>query len=301
MGVAELVRHEGEDMSEDERLRYARHLVLPQIGPTGQQKLRQARVLLVGTGGLGSPVGLYLAGAGVGTLGLVDFDVVDISNLQRQVLHGTATVGRPKLESAAARIADINPHVRVVPYEARLTGDNALDILQDFDIVVDATDNFPTRYVLSEACVRLRKPEVYGAIFRLEGQLSVFDAREGPCYRCVFPEAPPPELAPGGAQAGVLGVIPGIIGAMQALETIKLILGIGPSLVGRMLLLDAAAARWRELKLRRDPQCPVCGHASLQQTVHAAGSRVTAAAPAPPAAAAAAAARRSRGASVAAD
>jgi len=246
-------------LSHEEILRYSRHLILPDVGVEGQRKLKAARVLLVGAGGLGSPAALYLAAAGVGTLGVVDFDVVDRTNLQRQILHGTAMVGRPKLESAVARIQDINPHVRVEPFETRLTSENALDIIRGFDVVADGTDNFPTRYLVNDACVLLGKPNVYGSIFRFEGQASVFFAEEGPCYRCLYAEPPPPGLVPSCAEGGVLGVLPGIIGSIQALETIKLILGSGDTLIGRLLLFDALQLRFRELRLEKDPDCPVCG------------------------------------------
>jgi molybdopterin/thiamine biosynthesis adenylyltransferase/rhodanese-related sulfurtransferase len=245
-------------LSSDEIMRYSRHLILPEVGMEGQRKLKAAKVLLVGTGGLGSPLALYLAAAGVGTLGLVDFDVVDESNLHRQVIHGTSSVGRPKIDSAADRIADINPHVRVVKHETRLTSENALEILADYDVVVDGTDNFATRYLVNDACVLLGKPNVYGSIFRFDGQLSVFWAEQGPCYRCVFPEPPPPGLVPSCAEGGVLGVLPGIVGTMQALQTLKLILGM-ETLVGRFLLFDAIETSWRELKVRKSPDCPICG------------------------------------------
>jgi sulfur-carrier protein adenylyltransferase/sulfurtransferase len=246
-------------LSHEEILRYSRHLILPDVGIEGQRRLKAARVLLVGAGGLGSPAALYLAAAGVGTLGIVDFDVVDRTNLQRQILHGTSQVGRPKLESATARIRDINPHVRVEPFEARLTSENALDIISGFDIVADGTDNFPTRYLVNDACVLLGKPNVYGSIFRFEGQASVFYAKEGPCYRCLYSEPPPPGLVPSCAEGGVLGVLPGIVGSIQALETIKLIVGGGESLIGRLLLFDALRLTFRELRLEKDPDCPVCG------------------------------------------
>jgi molybdopterin/thiamine biosynthesis adenylyltransferase/rhodanese-related sulfurtransferase len=245
--------------SHDELLRYSRHLILPDIGIEGQRKLKAARVLLIGAGGLGSPAALYLAAAGVGTIGLVDFDVVDRTNLQRQVLHGTAAIGRPKLDSAAARLADINPHVHVEPFPVRLTAVNALDILRGFDVVVDGSDNFPTRYLVNDACVLLGKPDVYGAVFRFDGQASVFAAPHGPCYRCLYAEPPPPDLVPSCAEGGVLGVLPGIIGSIQALEAIKLITGVGEPLTGRLLLLDALRLRFREIRLRKDPNCPVCG------------------------------------------
>ncbi len=246
-------------LSHEEILRYSRHLILPDVGVEGQRKLKAARVLLIGAGGLGSPAALYLAAAGVGTLGLVDFDVVDKTNLQRQILHGTSTVGVSKLESATARIKDLNPNVRVEPFETRLTSENALDIIREFDIVADGTDNFPTRYLVNDACVLLDKPNVYGSIFRFEGQASVFHATRGPCYRCLYSEPPPPGLVPSCAEGGVLGVLPGIIGSIQAMETIKLILGAGQPLIGRLVLFDALKLQFRELKLEKDPDCPVCG------------------------------------------
>lgn len=246
-------------LSQEEVLRYSRHLIMPEVTMEGQRRLKAARVLLIGTGGLGSPLALYLAAAGVGTLGLVDFDVVDYSNLQRQILHFTSNVGRPKLQSAIEKIHAINPQVQVIPFETRLTSENALDIMRDFDVIVDGTDNFPTRYLVNDACVLLGKPNVYGSIFRFEGQASVFWAGRGPCYRCLYPEPPPPGLVPSCAEGGVLGILPGLIGLVQATETIKLILGIGEPLIGRLLLLDALGMRWRELKLRKDPNCPVCG------------------------------------------
>src|SRR5882672_2860966 len=246
-------------LAQDELLRYSRHLILPDIGIAGQQRLKAARVLLVGAGGLGSPAALYLAAAGVGTLGLVDWDVVDVTNLQRQIIHGTAGVGTSKLESARARLKDLNPHVQVETFGVRLTSANAMDIVRDFDIVVDGSDNFPTRYLVNDACVLLGKPNVYGAIFRFDGQASVFDARVGPCYRCLFADPPPPDLVPSCAEGGVLGVLPGIIGSIQALETIKLIVGVGDTLVGRLLLCDARRIQFRELALSKDPECPVCG------------------------------------------
>ncbi len=246
-------------LSHEEILRYSRHLILPDVGVEGQRKLKAARVLLVGAGGLGSPAALYLAAAGVGTLGLVDFDVVDKTNLQRQIIHGTSTVGRPKLDSAKERIQDLNPNVQVETFETRLTSENALDIIREFDIVADGTDNFPTRYLVNDACVLLGKPNVYGSIFRFEGQASVFYAKEGPCYRCLYAEPPPPGLVPSCAEGGVLGVLPGIIGSIQAMETIKLILGVGEPLIGRLVLFDALKLQFRELKLEKDPDCPVCG------------------------------------------
>ena len=245
-------------LSAEELLRYGRHLLLPEVGLGGQRKLKGASVLLVGAGGLGSPLALYLAAAGVGRIGIVDFDVVDASNLQRQVLHGTASVGRPKLESARARIAEINPNVKVETFETRIASENAMEILKPYDVVVDGTDNFPTRYLVNDACVLLSKPNVYGSIYRFEGQASVFDARVGPCYRCLYPEPPPPGLVPSCAEGGVLGVLPGVIGTIQALETLKLILGVGETLVGRLLIFDALSLQFRELALRKDPLCPIC-------------------------------------------
>jgi sulfur-carrier protein adenylyltransferase/sulfurtransferase len=245
--------------SRDEVARYARHIALPEVGWEGQQKLRAARVALVGAGGLGSPIGLYLAAAGVGTIGIIDFDVVDLSNLQRQVLYGSADVGRLKVDVAAERLHAVNPNVGVVRHATRLTRHNALEILADYDVVIDGTDNFPTRYLVNDACVLLGRPYVYGSILRFEGQVSVFTGRTGPCYRCLFREPPPPGLVPSCAEGGVLGVLPGIIGSLQALEAIKLILGTGDTLVGRLVLFDALGFRWRELRLRRNTDCPVCG------------------------------------------
>ena len=247
------------DLSTSELHRYARHLTLPHVGPEGQRRLKDARVLCVGAGGLGSPLALYLAAAGVGTLGLVDHDVVDESNLQRQLLHGTSDVGRPKLDSAVDRLHDVNPHVAVERYDTRLTSQNAFEVLTGWDVVVDGTDNFPTRYLVNDACVMLGIPNVYGSIFRWEGQVSVFSTDGGPCYRCLFREPPPPGMVPSCAEGGVLGVLPGIIGSMQAMETLKLILGAGRSLAGRLLIFDALAMEWREVALRRNPECPVCG------------------------------------------
>jgi molybdopterin/thiamine biosynthesis adenylyltransferase/rhodanese-related sulfurtransferase/molybdopterin converting factor small subunit len=246
-------------LSNDEIARYSRHLIMPEVGMEGQRKLKAARVLMIGTGGLGAPTGMYLAAAGVGTLGVVDFDVVDASNLQRQIVHGTKDVGRPKIESARDRLSDINPNVKIETYETRLTSENALELFREYDIVVDGTDNFPTRYLVNDACVLTGKPNVYGSIFRFEGQASVFWAAKGACYRCLYPEPPPPGLVPSCAEGGVLGVLPGIIGAIQANETIKLILGGGEPLINRLLLFDAWRLRFRELKLRKDPACPVCG------------------------------------------
>jgi adenylyltransferase/sulfurtransferase len=246
-------------LSNDEILRYSRHLIMPEVGMDGQLKLKQARVLLIGTGGLGAPLGLYLAAAGVGHLGLVDFDTVDFTNLQRQVTFGTSDVGRRKIEAAKERLANLNPDIQIDTYETKLTSENALDILRDYDIIVDGTDNFPTRYLVNDACILLGKPNVYGSIFRFEGQATVFGYPGGPCYRCLYPEPPPPGLVPSCAEGGVLGVLPGIVGSIQAMETIKLIIGAGDTLVGRLLLFDALAMRFRELKLRRNPECPACG------------------------------------------
>ncbi|MCL6480430.1 MAG: molybdopterin-synthase adenylyltransferase MoeB [Firmicutes bacterium] len=246
-------------LSKEEILRYSRHLIMPEVGLEGQLKLKQARVLLIGTGGLGAPLGLYLAAAGVGRIGLVDFDTVDFTNLQRQVMFSTADVGRPKLAAARERLQALNPEIQLDTFETRLTSENALEILRPYDVVVDGTDNFPTRYLVNDACVLLGKPNVYGSIFRFEGQVSVFGLPDGPCYRCLYPEPPPPGLVPSCAEGGVLGVLPGIIGAIQAMETIKLLLGRGKLLVGRLLLFDALTMRFRELRLRKNPECPVCG------------------------------------------
>jgi len=246
-------------LSSEESLRYARHLILPQVGPEGQRRLKAARVLVVGAGGLGSPVAMYLAAAGVGTIGIVDFDTVDATNLQRQVIHGTADVGRPKLDSARDRIADINPHVRVEGHAVRITSQSAMEIVRAYDVVIDGTDNFPTRYLLNDACVLAGKPCVYGSILRWEGQASVFWAERGPCYRCLFAEPPPPDLVPNCAEGGVLGVLPGIVGCIQAAEAVKLVLGAGEPLVGRLLIFDALRMTFREMRLRRDPECPACG------------------------------------------
>jgi adenylyltransferase/sulfurtransferase len=256
------------NLSQEEFRRYGRHLLMPEVGLEGQKKLKAAGVLLIGAGGLGSPVALYLAAAGVGRIGLVDFDVVDHSNLQRQILHSTTNVGRSKLASARERIAGVNPHVQVDLYETRLTSANALEILSPYDVIVDGTDNFPTRYLVNDACVLLKKPNVYGSIFRFDGQASVFYAEQGPCYRCLYAEPPPPGLVPSCAEGGVLGVLPGIIGTIQANETIKLILGIGTPLIGRLLLFDALRMQFRELKLRKNPDCPVCGeHPTVKELI----------------------------------
>lgn len=246
-------------LSMEEIKRYSRHLIMPEVGLRGQEKLKDAKVLCVGTGGLGSPLALYLAAAGIGRLGLVDFDVVDESNLQRQIIHGTSDVGRRKVESARETIAEINPNVEVVLHEERLSSDNALDILGQYDIIADGTDNFPTRYLVNDACVMLGKPNAYGSIFRFEGQASVFCSEDGPCYRCLYPEPPPPGLVPSCAEGGVLGILPGAIGVVHATEVVKLALGIGQPLRGRLLLYDALSMEFRTMKVRRDPSCPVCG------------------------------------------
>lgn len=246
-------------LTTDQINRYSRHLLLPEVGVEGQEKICNAKVLCIGTGGLGSPLCLYLAAAGVGTLGLVDFDVVDSSNLQRQILHGESTVGQLKVDSAKTRLADMNSSVEVVTYNTRLTSENALDIFKDYDIIVDGTDNFPTRYLANDACVLLEKPYIYGCILRFDGQASVFYSKEGPCYRCLYPEPPPPGLVPSCAEGGVLGILPGIIGLIQANEVIKLILGKGDTLIGRLLLFDAMKMKFQEMKLRKDKDCPICG------------------------------------------
>jgi sulfur-carrier protein adenylyltransferase/sulfurtransferase len=247
------------ELTTDDLSRYARHLILPEVGMEGQRKLKAARVLCVGTGGLGSPLVLYLAAAGIGTLGLVDFDVVDASNLQRQIIHSTKDIGRKKIDSAAEKLIALNPALNIVKHETMLSSANALEILKDYDIVADGTDNFPTRYLVNDACVLLGKPNAYGSIFRFEGQASVFATKEGPCYRCLYPEPPPPGLVPSCAEGGVLGILPGLVGVIQATEVIKLILGKGSPLIGRLLLVDALGMRFRELKLRKNPECPVCG------------------------------------------
>lgn len=246
-------------LSNEEILRYSRHLIMPEVGMDGQLKLKNAKVLLIGTGGLGAPLGLYLAAAGVGKLGLVDFDVVDFTNLQRQVTFGTSDVGRHKTEAAKQRLGNLNPAIEIATFETMLSSQNALEIFKDFDVIVDGTDNFPTRYLVNDACILLGKPNVYGSIFRFEGQATVFGMPDGPCYRCLYPEPPPPGLVPSCAEGGVLGVLPGIVGSIQAMETIKLLLGTGESLAGRLLLFDALAMKFRELTLRKNPQCPMCG------------------------------------------
>jgi adenylyltransferase/sulfurtransferase len=252
-------------LSNEEILRYSRHLIMPEVGMEGQLKLKNAKVLLIGTGGLGAPLGLYLAAAGVGKLGLVDFDVVDFTNLQRQVTFGTSDVGKHKSEAARARLSNLNPDIEVQSFETQLTSVNALELFKDFDIVVDGTDNFPTRYLVNDACILLGKPNVYGSIFRFEGQVTVFGMPDGPCYRCLYPEPPPPGLVPSCAEGGVLGVLPGIVGSIQAMETIKLILCSGDHLIGRLLLFDALGMKFRELKLRKNPDCPMCGK---NRTIH---------------------------------
>lgn len=253
------------DLTRAELYRYARHLALPDVGFEGQQRLKSAKVLCVGAGGLGSPLAMYLAAAGVGKIGIVDFDVVDESNLQRQILHGTSDVGRPKLDSAQERLREVNPHVEVVLHRARLSSENALEIFEGYDVVVDGTDNFPTRYLVNDACVLLGIPNVYGSVFRWEGQLSVFATEDGPCYRCLFREPPPPGLVPNCAEGGVLGALPGLIGSAQAMETIKLLLGVGRPMIGRLQIFDALDMEWREVALRRNPSCPVCGDNPTQR------------------------------------
>ncbi len=247
------------ELTTDDLSRYSRHLILPEVGMEGQRRLKAARVLCVGTGGLGSPLALYLAAAGIGTLGLVDFDVVDSSNLQRQIIHSTKDIGRKKLDSAEEKLIALNPAIKIIKHDTMLSSANALEIIKDYDIVADGTDNFPTRYLVNDACVLLGKPNAYGSIFRFEGQASVFATETGPCYRCLYPEPPPPGLVPSCAEGGVLGILPGLVGVIQATEVIKLILGKGESLIGRLLLVDALSMRFRELKLRKNPECPVCG------------------------------------------
>jgi molybdopterin/thiamine biosynthesis adenylyltransferase/rhodanese-related sulfurtransferase len=257
--IAPEIKPEAAVLNNDEILRYSRHLIMPEVGMEGQQKLKAARVLCIGAGGLGSPLALYLTAAGVGTLGIVDFDVVDYTNLQRQIIHSTADVGRKKLDSAAEKLKAINPFVNVRTFDTRLSSANALDLFREFDIVADGTDNFPTRYLVNDACVLTGKPNVYGSIFRFEGQASVFATEAGPCYRCLYPEPPPPGLVPSCAEGGVLGILPGLVGVIQATEVIKLILRKGDSLIGRLLLVDALGMKFRELKLRKNPDCPACG------------------------------------------
>jgi adenylyltransferase/sulfurtransferase len=246
-------------LSNEEVKRYSRHLIMPEVGVEGQEKLKKGSVLCIGAGGLGSPAALYLAAAGVGTIGIVDFDVVDFSNLQRQVIHGTPDVGRSKLASAKDRLLALNPLIRIETYETALSSKNALELFKPYDIILDGTDNFPTRYLVNDACVILGKPNTYGSIFRFEGQASVFATKDGPCYRCLYPEPPPPGLVPSCAEGGVLGVLPGVVGTIQATEAVKLIMGIGEPLIGRFLIYDALRMKFRELKLKKDPECPVCG------------------------------------------
>jgi molybdopterin/thiamine biosynthesis adenylyltransferase/rhodanese-related sulfurtransferase len=257
----------GEELSREELVRYSRHIILPDVGSDGQRKLKSARVLLIGAGGLGSPTSLYLAAAGVGTLGIVDFDVVDRSNLQRQIIHGTKDIGRPKIESAKDRLRDVNPHVHVEGFNEPFTSENALQIAADFDVIVDGTDNFATRYLTNDTAVLLGKPNVYGSIFRFEGQASVFATPEGPCYRCLFREPPPPGLVPSCAEGGVFGVLPGLVGTIQATETIKLLLGIGSSLAGRLLLIDTLDMKFRTVTVRRDESCPACGTREIKELI----------------------------------
>jgi adenylyltransferase/sulfurtransferase len=259
MSIKEMIALEALDLTNEEIQRYSRHLIMPEVGMAGQKKLKAAKVLLIGAGGLGSPLAMYLAAAGIGRIGLVDYDTVSYSNLQRQIIHGTSDVGRPKLASARDRIQELNPFVEVELYEVPITSGNALEIMTPYDVIIDGTDNFPTRYLTNDACVILGKPNVYGSIFRFEGQASVFYAEEGPCYRCLFPEPPPPGLVPSCAEGGVLGVLPGTIGAIQATEAIKLILGSGEPLIGRLLLYDAMTMEFNQVKLRKNPACPVCG------------------------------------------
>ncbi len=252
-------RRDEAELSNEEILRYSRHLILPEVNIEGQRRLKAAKVLCIGAGGLGSPLALYLAAAGVGTIGIVDFDTVDLTNLQRQIIHGTKDVGRLKMESARETLRDINPHVNIIGFDEQFSSENAMRIVKDFDLVIDGTDNFPTRYLTNDVCVLLNKPNVYGSIFRFEGQASVFWAEKGPCYRCLYPEPPPPGLVPSCAEGGVLGVLPGIVGCIQANEAIKLILGVGNPLIGRLLLFNALKMQFRELKLQKDPNCPICG------------------------------------------
>lgn len=255
-------------LSKEEVLRYSRHLIMPEVGIEGQRKLKAAKILLIGTGGLGSPTALYLAAAGIGTLGIVDYDVVDFTNLQRQVIHGTKDVGKPKLQSAEETLKDVNPFITINKYEVPFTSYNALDIAKDYDIIIDGTDNFPTRYLVNDTAVMLGKYNVYGSIFRFEGQVSVFGDPEGPCYRCMFPEPPPPGLVPSCAEGGVLGILPGTIGTLQATEAIKIILGIGKPLIGRMLLYDALEMTWDTIKIRKNPNCPICGdHRTINELI----------------------------------
>ena len=268
MSVADVINQPATRLTNEEILRYSRHLIMPEVSMEGQLKLKQAKVLLIGAGGLGSPLGLYLAAAGVGKLGIVDFDVVDFTNLPRQIVHSTADVGRAKLDSARDRLSGINPHIEIVTYETALSSANALELFKDYDIIADGTDNFPTRYLVNDACVLLGKLNAYGSIFRFEGQASVFGAPDGPCYRCLYPEPPPPGLVPSCAEGGVLGILPGLVGVIQATEVVKLILGKGSPLIGRLLLVDALEMKFRELKLRKDPNCPICGpHRTIHELI----------------------------------
>src|SRR6478609_4104800 len=255
------------ELTREELVRYSRHILLPQVGETGQRALKRSRVLLVGAGGLGSPVALYLAAAGVGTLGIVEFDAIDLSNLQRQILHGSAGIGTPKLDSARDRLEDINPNVSIEPYETRLTSENALEIARDYDLIVDGTDNFATRYLVNDTSVLLGIPNVYGSVYRFEGQASVFGARNGPCYRCLFRDPPPPDLVPSCAEGGVLGVVPGLVGTIQATEAIKLLLGLGDTLVGKLLTIDVLKMSFRTLTIQKDPSCPACGTHEITELI----------------------------------
>jgi sulfur-carrier protein adenylyltransferase/sulfurtransferase len=259
MSTITQVKPDAVTLSNDEILRYSRHLIMPEVGMEGQLKIKAAKVLCIGAGGLGSPLALYLGAAGVGTLGMVDFDIVDYTNLQRQIIHSTTDVGRKKLDSAADKLKAINPFLNIRKFDTRLSSDNALELFKEFDIIADGTDNFPTRYLVNDACVLTGKPNVYGSIFRFEGQASIFATRDGPCYRCLYPEPPPPGLVPSCAEGGVLGILPGLVGVIQATEVIKLILGIGDPLIGRLLLIDALGMNFRQLKLRKNPECPACG------------------------------------------
>lgn len=267
MDAESRVARENGELTREELVRYSRHILLPQVGEAGQRALKKSRVLLVGAGGLGSPVALYLAAAGVGTLGIVEFDTVDLSNLQRQILHGSATIGTPKIDSARDRLLDTNPNVTIEPYETRLTSENALEIARDYDLIVDGTDNFATRYLVNDTSVLLGIPNVYGSVYRFEGQASVFGARNGPCYRCLFRDPPPPDLVPSCAEGGVLGVVPGLVGTIQATEAIKLILGLGETLVGKLLTIDAMTMSFRTLSIQKDPECPACGTHEITELI----------------------------------
>jgi len=267
MGAETEADRQTSDLNRDELIRYSRHILLPQVGEEGQRTLKRARVLLIGAGGLGSPAALYLAAAGIGTLGLVDFDLVDLSNLQRQILHGSAGIGSSKLDSARDRLRDINPHVHIESYPVRLSSENALDIARDYDLIIDGTDNFPTRYLINDTSVLLGIPNVHGSVYRFEGQASIFGAADGPCYRCLFREPPPPHLVPSCAEGGVLGVVPGLVGTIQATEAVKLILGLGDTLVGRLLLIDAMTMSFRTIGIRKDPECPACGTREITELI----------------------------------